>query len=80
MAKDNYKPGTLIYCQGIRGVVIYPRKKGKVSVVWNGMDEIDDYQGGWLSEHCETSWEMSEKRAREMHAFREQLNLTKIAI
>jgi len=54
---DKYKPGKILNCQGLSGIIIFPRKRNQISVVWQGMDEIDDYSPNWLEENCVTEEE-----------------------
>lgn len=56
-----YAPGKLIECHRIKGVVIYPRKRGKISVAWQGMNEIDDYSPKWLMENCFTEEDIKDR-------------------
>jgi len=57
-----YKTGTFLNCSGIRGIIVFPRKENKISVAWQGMDNIDDYQPKWLKENCLTDEEYAAKR------------------
>jgi hypothetical protein len=50
--KTTYKVGDVINCKGIKGVVVFPRKPRKITVSWQGMDDLDDYSSEWLNENC----------------------------
>jgi hypothetical protein len=49
---SKYSVGDIIHCQGIKGVVVYPRVKRKVTVAWQGFDDLDDYSFEWLEDKC----------------------------
>jgi hypothetical protein len=50
--KSEYKLGEIIICQGMEGIVVYPRKYKQVTVAWKGMDDLDDYSTEWLDTNC----------------------------
>jgi hypothetical protein len=50
--KQNYPIGSIISCEGVLGVVVFPRKRKKLSIYLNGFDDLDDYTAEWITKNC----------------------------
>jgi hypothetical protein len=47
-----YKVGTILNCNGLLGVVVFPKNKDMITVSWKGLDELETYSKEWIKENC----------------------------